>query len=194
VIDDKMKRAVAKLKQTREEKNLTLQQLADIAGVAPSTIQKIEAGTIMPSVAVMMKIAKALHKKVGFFLDEEEGESEVSFVRKGDRLSSGVNKDGFSAQRLTAVLIDPEIDSLILTLAPGTHSGDEPLRHRGEELAYCIYGTVTFTINGAEYTLSEGDSLHFKSEYPHTWRNSGNTDAEMILICTLPAFSEKGMF
>ena len=73
MVDDSIKKAAEKLRRTRESKNLTLQQLADISGVSPSNIQKIEAGTIMPSVAVMMKIARGLHKKVGYFLDDEEG-------------------------------------------------------------------------------------------------------------------------
>ncbi|UCD55963.1 MAG: helix-turn-helix domain-containing protein, partial [Candidatus Hydrogenedentota bacterium] len=134
LVDGTIKKIGDKLGRTRESMGLTLQQLADLSGVAPSTIQKIEAGTMTPSVAVMMKIARGLHKKIGFFLDEEDPSTEVSLVRKRDRMSSGLREDDFSVQSLTAELINPEIDGFILTLPPEGNSGEEPLHHRGEEL------------------------------------------------------------
>lgn len=194
MVDGTTKKIGEKLNRTRESMNLTLQQLADLSGVAPSTIQKVETGTMMPSVAVMMKIARGLRKKIGFFLDEEEASTEVSLVRKRDRIATGVREEDFSAQGLTAELVDPEMDGFILTVPPGGNSGEEPLHHRGEELVYCIRGRATFTINGKEYTLGAGDSLHFKSELPHFWKNSGRYRAELIIICSLPALSEKAVF
>lgn len=182
-----------KLSRTRESMGLTLQQLARLSDVAPSTIQKIEAGTMMPSVAVMMKIARGLHKKIGFFLDEEESRADVILVRRRDRPRAGLQEQGFSVHSLSSELSDPGMDGFTLTLPPGGSSGDEPLRHRGDELVYCVRGRVSFTINGRGYTLRTGDSLHFKSELPHTWHNPGRSKAEVVVVCSLPALSEKSM-
>jgi transcriptional regulator with XRE-family HTH domain len=182
-----------RLNRARESMGLTLQQLARLSEVAPSTIQKIEAGTMMPSVAVMMKIARGLHKKIGFFLDEEESSAEVALMRRRDRAKAGLHEDDFSVHSLSSELGNPEMDGFILSLPPGGNSGDEPLHHRGDELAYCIRGRVSFTINGRHYKLGAGDSLHFKSELPHSWKNSGRSKAEVIIICSLPALSEKSM-
>jgi len=191
VIDENIRKIGDKLARARESMGLTLQQLADISGVAPSTIQKVETGAMMPSIAIMMKIARGLHKKIGFFLDEEEASNEVSLVRKRDRKSTGLRRDGFSVQSLTTDLINPEMDGFILTLPPGAHSGEEPVYHRGEELVYCIRGKVNFRINGKDFTLGPGDSLHFKSDLPHFWKNPGRAQAELIIVCSLPALSEK---
>jgi transcriptional regulator with XRE-family HTH domain len=191
VVDENIKKIGDKLARARESMGLTLQQLADISGVAPSTIQKVETGTMMPSIAVMMKIARGLHKKIGFFLDEEEASNEVSLVRRRDRKATGLRRDGFSVQSLTSDLINPEMDGFFITLPPGAHSGEEPVHHRGEELVYCIRGKVTFRIDGKDFTLGPGDSLHFKSNQPHFWNNPGRTQAELIIICSLPALSER---
>jgi len=193
-VDVNAKRIGDKLCRARESTGLTLQQLATRSGVAPSTIQKVETGTMMPSVAVMMKIARGLRKKIGFFLDEEEANTDVSFVRKRDRLATGLRENGFSVHSLTAELVSPEMDGFILMLPPDAKSGDEPLHHRGEELVYCVRGRVTFTIDGQEYALRTGDSLHFKSDLPHFWKNSGRSRAELILVCSLPALSEESAF
>ncbi len=194
MVEDSIKKIGDKLSRTRESMGFTLQRLADLSGVAPSTIQKIEAGTMMPSIAIMMKIARGLHKKIGFFLDEEETNTEISLIRKRDRMSTGIRGDGFFVQSLTTELVDPEMDSFILSLPPGAHSGEEPVHHRGEELVYCISGKVKFRIGGDDYSLGPGDSLHFKSELPHFWRNAGRSRAELIIVCSLPALSEKSAF
>jgi transcriptional regulator with XRE-family HTH domain len=192
-MDGVTRKIADKLSRTRESTGLTLQQLANLSDVAPSTIQKIEAGTMMPSIAVMMKIARGLHRKIGFFLDDEDGSAEVNLVRKRDRAASDETGETFPAHSLTGDLVDPEMDGFILTLPPGAHSGEEPLHHRGDELVFCIRGRATFTISGVEYALGPGDSLHFKSEQPHSWRNPGRAKAELILICSLPALSEKSI-
>jgi transcriptional regulator with XRE-family HTH domain len=182
-----------RLVRARESMRLTLQQLSRLSGVAPSTIQKIEAGTMMPSVAVMMKIARGLHKKIGFFLDEEDSSVEVALVRKRDRVRASVKESGFSVQSLSAELLNSEMDGFVLVVPPGGNSGDEPLYHRGDELVYCVRGRMTFTINSQAYLLRAGDSLHFKSELPHAWKNSGRSEAELVVICSLPALQEKSV-
>ena len=190
MVDTHVKRIGDKLGRTRESMGYTLQQLADIASVAPSTIQKIEAGTMSPSIAVMMKISRGLRKKISFFLDEEESDTEVSFVRKDERLSIGEREDTITIQKLTAELINPEMDAYVLILPPGSNSGDEALRHHGEELVYCIKGRITFTIDDEHYTLGPGDSLHFKSKLLHFYKNSGRSSTEIIIICSVPILAE----
>ena len=48
------------LKQIREEKNVTIKKLAEKSGVSKTHISDIEKNFEMPSLIVMVKIAKAL--------------------------------------------------------------------------------------------------------------------------------------
>ena len=194
MVDGLTNKIASKLARARETTGLTLQQLANLSGVAPSTIQKIEAGTMMPSIAVMMKIARGLHKKIGFFLDEEDGSAEVSLVRKRDRDSSDETGGSLPVRSLSGNLVDPTMDGFILTLPPGANSGEEPLHHGGDELVFCVKGRATFTIDDEDYTLGPGDSLHFKSDRPHSWKNSGRSKTELLMVCSLPSFSEQSAF
>ena len=52
------------LKQIREEKNVSLKKLAEKSGVSKSHISDIEKNYKMPSLIVMVKIAKALDVSV----------------------------------------------------------------------------------------------------------------------------------
>lgn len=192
-MDATVRRIADKVRHARETLGLTLQQLGELSGVAPSTVQKVEAGTMLPSVAVMMKIARGLRKKIGFFLDDEEEHAHggVSFFRRRERVSMRLGGNDVSAQSLTAGLAEPEINGFVVTLPPGAGSGEEPLRHRGEDLVYCIRGRVTFTVNDGAYTLGPGDCLHFKGELAHSWKNAGRTTAEVMFVSSLPGTSER---
>lgn len=48
------------LKEAREQKNLSVEDLAAAANVSTQTIQEIEAGTARPSTTVVLKLVKAL--------------------------------------------------------------------------------------------------------------------------------------
>jgi len=52
------------LKKIREEKNISLERLAEMAGIARSSIQRIELGTANPTLETMYKIAKTLDVNV----------------------------------------------------------------------------------------------------------------------------------
>lgn len=192
-MDATVRRIADKVRHAREGLGLTLQELGERSGVAPSTVQKVEAGTMLPSVAVMMKIARGLRKKIGFFLDDEEEHAHggVSFLRRRERVSMHVGGHDLLAQSLTAGLADPEINGFVVTLPPGSGSGKEPLRHRGEDLVYCINGRVAFTVNDQAYSLGPGDCLHFKGELAHSWKNAGRTSAEVVFVSSLPGTTER---
>ena len=50
--------------QARKRRKLTQQQLAETVGVNRVTIAKLEAGTLTPSMALALKIAKVLRASV----------------------------------------------------------------------------------------------------------------------------------
>jgi len=53
----------SQIRSSRATDGLTLQQLASRSGVAASTIQKIEAQQMVPTVSVLLKIAKGLGRR-----------------------------------------------------------------------------------------------------------------------------------
>jgi quercetin dioxygenase-like cupin family protein len=60
------------------------------------------------------------------------------------------------------------------------------MKHRGEELVYCINGNVEFQVYDKTYTLSPGDSIHFRTLLEHKWRNVGRSKAKLLWILAVP--------
>lgn len=174
-----------KLRKVRGELGLSLRQLSQRVAVSPSTIQKIESNQISPTLATILRIAKGLGKDIRFFLDQDHEPTSVVFCPKEHRRLINPTALTFAIELLADGLADQRFSPLILTVPPGGKRGSH-LHHRGEELQHCLSGKVEFTIRGKKYLLTQGDTLHFKSDVRHSWVNVGKRAAKLLMICSPP--------
>ena len=78
------------------------------------------------------------------------------------------------------------MESLLLRMEP-LRSDFEPCTHEGEEFIYILEGTARFTVDGKEYVVTEGESIHSSAQHrEHRGPGTGlfmysNTD--YILAC-----------
>jgi len=177
-----------KIRQLRKELNFSLRRLAEHSGTSASTIHKIESNTTVPSIAVLIKIAQALKKNVGYFIGEQEGENSVAHVRPEDREILFVEESKLKIENIASTIPDCQLEATFLHIGKGGTSGKVLLAHSGEEIKLCLKGKMEYTIKGRKFILVHGDCLHFKSDMPHSWRNVGKGDAEILSVCTPPPF------
>jgi len=140
---------------------------------------------MVPSVAILMKIADGLGRRPSELVGEEGQEDEVVLLRAKDHAMIG---DGsrIRVERLSGDLFDPAIEVWRLTIARGYDSGEEKYAYDGEEVVLCEQGEITFSIGKEEFIVGVGDSLHFKSNIPRRWWNSGNSRARFLIIGNFP--------
>ena len=184
VVDAEVARVSRRIRDWRDQAGLTLQELARRSGVATSTIQKVETEQMIPSLAVILKIARGLGRRSSELVHDGGDELEMIHLRAEERHSVGV-KDRMLLERLSGDLPDPAVEVWRVILHPGVSSG-EPIHWNGEELVLCEQGAVTFRVGEREFVLSAGDSLHFKASIPHSWRNHGRDPATFTVTGTLP--------
>jgi transcriptional regulator with XRE-family HTH domain len=75
------------IKQLREERGMTQEAVALIAGVHPTWVSRIESGTLNPSWGMISRVAKALEVKVSDLAKdaEERGDGESPSGRRHGR-------------------------------------------------------------------------------------------------------------
>ena len=73
-------------------------------------------------------------------------------------------------------------EPFLVTLDPGVENSAGPITHAGEEFVYCMEGTVEFEIAGESYQVERGDSLIFKCDQPHCWRNPHNESTRFLVV------------
>lgn len=183
-IQVELSRISRRIREAREQSGFTLQELATRSRVAASTIQKIETGQMTPSVAVLMKVARGLERRVSEFLHDDGPEQEVLHLRAGARKRFG-SESTVLVERISGDLFDPALETWRVTLGPGLSSGG-PISYDGEEVVFCERGHVVFQVGETEYHLAPGDSLHLKAAIPHSWRNEGAEPVRFLITGTLP--------
>ena len=66
------------------------------------------------------------------------------------------------------------------------HSGGKAMEHPGEELVLLLEGKLEFEVDGETFSLAAGDSLHFRTDRPHRWRNPGRQPARAVWMALRP--------
>lgn len=178
-------RVSERLRRWRSEAALSLQALATKSGVAASTIQKIERRQMVPSIAVLLKIAHGLGRRPSEFLDEHAARVEVVHTRATERRRYPDGSGG-KIERMAADVVDQRLDAFRVEHLPGASMGPVPIRFDGEGLIVGLAGELTVTIADERYLVQTGDSLHWKAKLPHSWANESDAPTSFLIIGTLP--------
>ncbi|MBC9822903.1 cupin domain-containing protein [Terrabacter sp. MAHUQ-38] len=166
----------------RQGEGLSLQQLAERSGVSAAAIHKMERNAMVPTITTLMKLARALGRSVGYFIEEgADGTAPAVLVRAKDRDDLLPSPDGVNRQNLAGPFGRFALSAAIVTIAPGLDSGKAPLAQPGEELVYLLSGSMEFEID-TTYQLRQGDSLHLRTDHPHRWRNPSARPAKAVWI------------
>jgi len=185
VIDAELAQISRRIRRWREAGELTLHELAARSGVATSTIQKVETAQMIPSIAVLLKIARGLGRRLSELIHDGVDQVDVVHLPAGERHSLG-RRSRLLVERLSGDLSSAAIEAWRITLHPGISCGREPILYDGEELVICEEGEVTFRVGETDYELRAGDTLHFRASIPHTWRNESKSIAVFAIVGTLP--------
>ena len=180
-IERKVSGLGAKVAAERAERGWSLAQLAQRAGISPAAVHKIEKSGMTPTIASLMKIAAALGRSVSFFVDEPDT-PDVNLVHRDERAKVFTSKQGLELRNLSGRYGPFLIAGADATVEPYADSGPTPMRHPGEELVIVLAGRMHFTIDGREYAVGTGDSIHFRTVRPHSWRNPGDVPARAIWL------------
>src|ERR1700719_1099165 len=176
-----------RLRLAREQRQLSVRELARRIGCSASLISQIERGVSVPSVGVLYSLATELDSSLDHLLFGAEPRRPAApasgiVQRAGGRniidLASGVRWE-----RLTPGA-DAMTDFLEVVYSPGGHSTDErrPLRHDGHEYGLVISGTLEANVGFESYELGPGDSVAFDSSMPHEYLNKTGEPVHAIWV------------
>ena len=168
-----------KIRMLRQRKGLSLRALSELSGLSTNAISRIERGENSPTVASLRLLANGLNVLVmDFFKDETEGNT--IFVQ-GDHRSHS-RTIGALIESLGTGLPDQNLEPFMITVDPGTGTTTEPYTHPGEEFVHCLEGTIEYRVANQLYQLKNGDSLLFKAEQPHCFRNPSEATETILLV------------
>jgi transcriptional regulator with XRE-family HTH domain len=172
----------AKVAKARAERGWSLATLAKRAGLSTAAVHKIEKSGMTPTIASLMKVAAALGKSVGYFVEEIEATRPVTVIRSDQRSRLYTSKQGLELQNISGRYGPFWVAGAEATLEPLADSGPQPMSHPGEELVLLLEGRIAFRIDGEPYELEAGDSIHFRTVRPHSWANPDERRARAVWL------------
>jgi transcriptional regulator with XRE-family HTH domain len=184
-VDEELARIAQRVRRWREEGELTLQELARRSGVAASTIQKVETQQMVPTIGVLLKIARGLDRAPNELLIDATDELQVAYLPPQARYRVGV-PEGMMVERMVGDLFEPTLETWRVTHEPGSGSGEGLIHFDGETVIIGEAGVMTVRVGDEEYEVRAGDSLHFKTTLHHGWQNRGTESARFLITATLP--------
>jgi transcriptional regulator with XRE-family HTH domain len=170
----------SRIRTLRSDRGLSLRALSEIAEVSPNTISLIERSETSPSVSTLQRLATALGVQITSFFAEPPEQSKVIYTKADRRIRSG--SASVTLESLGYGLEAQMCDPFYVTLKEGASSGRQIMSHTGTELAYCLKGELEYEVGGDLYHLSPGDSLLFRADLPHRWRNPHDEPVVFLMI------------
>ncbi|WP_040981168.1 helix-turn-helix domain-containing protein [Oceanobacillus jeddahense] len=170
-----------KIKNLRLEREMTLKDLSDSTGLSVSFLSQIERGTSSLAITSLKKISDAFQINITYFFNDIENHNYV--VRKEEMKDFKLEGSDKVYIRLAGKFPERKMEPIMVTI-PAKAPYVERYSHPGEEFYYVIEGSVVFRIEGQEYLLTPGDSIHFPSEQMHEWKNPTNQEAVLLSVLT----------
>ena len=177
-----------KVREIRQSKGITLQQLAEMTDFTKGYISKLEHSEKGPPVATLMRIAKALKVTVSDILEEQGETDRFSLVKPEERvvIARKDTPDEYHYEFLAHKFSQRFMDVYMVTRKPHSKKKLVSFRHQGHEILYVVKGSMEFFHDGNRYLIEEGDCLYFDASYEHHGNNLGDTDVKLFMVICNP--------
>lgn len=179
-----------KIRQLRQSKGMTLNELASKTQTTAGYISQLERNLIDPSLSTLRKIAAVLETPLFTLLDNSDSPSTVVYANKRQKMTFPDSPIIHELLTPTSMGTEtaPKMLMLVSQIAPGTWSNEERISHNAEEWIFVSKGTLEILAGDKTYILEEGDSIYLKENIPHNIYNPGPKKAVTISAMTPSIF------
>lgn len=185
-MQDLPSRLAANIRQLREGRGFTQQQMSKLAGLPRATWANLESGTGNPTLSVLHRVASALQVSIEELISSPRAACQL--YRKGEL---PVRRQGMGEIRklLPDSLAGMEIDRM--TLPPGGRMPGVPHTPGTREYLTCEEGELTLMVAGERFELGPGDVVVFQGDQRHSYLNPGTRRAigysVVVIVSGVPA-------
>ena len=177
-----------KVRELRGKRHYTIKDLSIKTDLSKTLLSEIENDEVVPPVATLLKLAKALGVGMTFFFEDVEISEKVSVTRPGDRIQlkrrphHHEGEVDYIYEILETKKPDKRMLPLLVEFQPMDRSDMVFTNHEGEEFLYLIEGILEFRTDDRMEILQPGDSLYFESDINHSCRALDEKPAKAVVV------------
>lgn len=170
-----------KIRELRQQRGQTLEQVAAETGLSVSFLSMLERGKVSISVDNLEKVAAYYQVHMVHFFNNPD-QNPVLITRREDILKSmGLTGQGPAAVTLLTNRPNARMEPLLVNIAPGA---EEPhfRQHEADILLYVLEGEAHLIAETGEVTkLNQGDLAYYVN-YPHRRVANASEDKQLLFI------------
>lgn len=178
----------SKVKELRQGKNYTLQDMVTKTSLSKSVLAEIESGEVVPPVSTLLKLAKALGVGMAYFFEDEAVIEKISVTRSGERIRlerrphHHEGEVDYIYESLETKKPDKHMEPLLVEFLPMDTTDMVFMSHEGEEFLYVLEEKLEFRTDDRIEVLNPGDTIYFESEINHSFRSLTDKPAKAIVV------------
>lgn len=182
---DSMNMIVAKnIKRLREENKLSMDELVRLSGVSKSMLAQIERGDGDPTISTLWKISNGM--KVPFDALTVRPKSPYEIVKTAE--IQPLLEDGGKVRNYS---LFPDNENrrfavYYLELEEGSYWESEPHLRGTTEFITIFTGKIEILADGQSFIVEKGESIRFRADTIHSYKNIGNETAILHMILFNP--------
>jgi transcriptional regulator with XRE-family HTH domain len=164
-----------RLRRVREQRGVTLTEVAHVTGISKSTLSRLENGQRRPSLELLLPLAQTYRVPI----DDLVGAPEVGDprIRLKPRRVNG---------RTVLPLTRPGGIQAWKIVIPTSQSEPKPRTHDGFEWLYVLSGRMRLVMGDQDVVLGIGEAAEFDTMVPHWFGSTGEGPAEVLSIFGRP--------
>jgi len=169
-IDTELGQIAPRLRQARQRKDVTLEELSKTTGISKSTLSRLESGQRKPSLELLLPIVAALSVS----LDEIVTSPRVEDPRVQ---RSSTRSDGRILTPLSQQHAEPQAFKITI---PATDRDPVLRTHGGYEWIYVLSGRLRLVLGEHDIVMGAGEAAEFDTKNPHWFGASGAGPVEIL--------------
>lgn len=172
----------------RQDRRMTLQDLSQETELSKPLLSQIENEQVIPPLATLLRIAKALKVPLQTFFEEEDNTQKCLVVRVGDsnrinrRPRHGGAPQPYHYHSLAYGKKHKHMEPFLVEFDPSQTVKSQTVQHAGEEFLYVLEGRIELTHGNERHILETGDSVYWDSNEPHSLKALGEQVARGIAV------------
>jgi transcriptional regulator with XRE-family HTH domain len=174
----------ARAKALRLHRRLTLDNLAEVAGLSKGHLSRFERGQKSLSLAMLIRLAGALQSSVAELFGElpAAGQAHLS-TAEGRIFRKASAADGGHSFAALSRGNDPLINAFVVEFGPNTEFRQSAeAYHRGEEIFFVLEGALEIELGTHKQLLNEGDYMQFPGSVKHNIRSVRKHSRALVVV------------
>jgi transcriptional regulator with XRE-family HTH domain len=170
----------------RQARGWSLEELGQRAGVSKGMLVQIENARTNPSIGTLCRLAESFGVSIARLVEPDPERERVRIIDAEEPKVLWRGAHGGLARLLAGVNDPAFVEFWEWRISPGERHGSAEHTPGTRELVHLRAGALVVTVDGTDHPVRAGQTIDFRADRPHGYRNDGAEPADAAMVVIMP--------